>query len=78
MIVFMISRFANAQLLDETALDTVKVYKSIEEAMVNPDEVYILKLKGDKLTEFPKEILKFKNLNSNKNKTKNTILKYSI
>ena len=52
LIVFMIGGCAQAQLLDEASLDTVKVYKSLEEALKNPEKVYYLKLKGEKLTEW--------------------------
>jgi Leucine rich repeat len=44
-------------------MDTVYVYKSIEEAIKNPEGVFALKLKGN-LVELPKEVLLFKNLMS--------------
>ena len=52
-----------AQLLDTLALDSAKTYFSLASAMKNPDQVYKLKLTKKKLTKFPEEILKFKNLN---------------
>ena len=54
---------ANAQLLDSAALANAKEYKSLEEAMANPNEVYRLNLHKSKLTKFPVEIFKFVNLN---------------
>lgn len=54
---------SNAQMLDTLALDTAIWYKSIEAGLENPDEVYKLDLSKEKLTEFPVEILQFKNLN---------------
>ena len=54
---------ASAQLLDQHARDTARVYSSIERAMKNPDQVYVLDLKKNKLKEFPMEVLQFKNLN---------------
>ena len=39
-----------------------KVYTSLEQALAYPDSVYILSLKGKKLTEWPAEISSFKNL----------------
>jgi Leucine-rich repeat (LRR) protein len=54
---------ARAQVLDTLALDSIKTYFSIKSAMKNPDQVYKLKLSKKKLTEFPPEILTFKNLN---------------
>jgi len=53
---------AMAQLLDSAQLSKVKVHYSLEEALKDPDSVYILVLRRAKLTEFPKEIFKFKNL----------------
>jgi len=37
-------------------------YSSLEEALKQPDSVYILKLKREKLTQIPKEIFLLKNL----------------
>ena len=37
-------------------------YRSISAALANPDQVYILKLKEQPLSEFPKEIVALKNL----------------
>lgn len=50
------------QLLDSLALDTMKGYTSLQEAMKNPDDVVKLVLRKQKLKTFPKEILAFKNL----------------
>ncbi len=64
---------ARAQLLDPVALDTVKIFRSLELALEHPDQVYKLELTRQKYTRFPPEILKFRNLNSldlSKNKIK--------
>lgn len=58
------SFIGKSQLLDSIANDTVKTYYSLEEALKQPDKVYKLELRKEKLTEFPKEIFLFKNLNS--------------
>ena len=55
---------AQAQLLGEVELEEAEVYKNLEEALENPDEVYKLRLRNKKFKEFPVEVLKFKNLNS--------------
>ena len=53
----------NAQLLTPYELDTATLFKSIEDAMErHPDSVHRLKLRK-KFSEFPEEILKFRNLN---------------
>ena len=51
------------QVLDSAQLAQVPVHFSLEEALKNPDSVYILVLRRMKFTEFPEEIFKFKNLN---------------
>jgi leucine-rich repeat protein SHOC2 len=53
---------SQAQPIDPSALDSMKTYTSLESALKNPDQVYKLKLSKQDLTEFPMEILKFKNL----------------
>ena len=53
---------AFAQRLDSAQLSKVRVHYSLEEALKNPDSVYILVLKREKLTEFPEEIFQFRNL----------------
>ena len=53
---------ANAQLLDSLKLDSLTGYTDIAEAMKNPDAVIKLVLRKNHLKAFPKEILKFKNL----------------
>lgn len=52
-----------SQTLSEKDLDTCYIYTSLEKAMKHPEEVYVLNLSKQKLKEFPKEILSFKNLN---------------
>lgn len=54
---------SNAQLIDYDKIDTAKVYKSIEEALLAPKAVYRLDLTKKKLTTFPSEILQLTNLN---------------
>lgn len=49
-------------LFDSLTLDTIHTYKSIEEALKNPDNVYKLDLRKKKLKTFPREIFQFKNL----------------
>ena len=51
-----------AQLLDSIALSKEIEYKSLEEALKNPDKVYKLNLKKKKYTTIPKEVFTFKNL----------------
>lgn len=51
-----------SQLLSKESLDTCKVFKSIEQAKVNPLAVYILDLSKKRLTSIPNEIALFKNL----------------
>ncbi len=60
-----------AQLYSADELDTLTVYSDLNVALKNPDIVYSLDLSKQKLTEFPREIFRFKNLNVlklNKNK----------
>ncbi len=49
-------------LLDSLSLDTAKMYVDLNQALKNPDRVIRLSLRKQKLKEFPKEILQFKNL----------------
>ena len=51
-----------SQLLAKSNLDTCLKFQSIQEALQSPDEVFVLDLSKNKLKAFPKEILKFKNL----------------
>jgi len=48
--------------LSQEELDTCVVYTSIESALNNPEDVYILKLNKKKYKVLPKEILQFSNL----------------
>lgn len=50
------------QLLNAAQLQRAKWYYSIDEAMRERDQVYKLAIKNQKLTEFPREILLFPNL----------------
>jgi Leucine-rich repeat (LRR) protein len=49
-------------LLDSVSLDTTKMYTDLKLALEHPDQVIRLSLRKQKLKEFPKEILRFKNL----------------
>lgn len=51
-----------AQLLDSAALSLEPVFESMEEALKEPDKVIRLHLIKQKLTEVPKEVYLFKNL----------------
>lgn len=53
---------ASAQLLDSLTLDSLTGHTDLIEAMKNPDAVIKLVLRKNHLKSFPKEILKFKNL----------------
>lgn len=60
-----------AQPLDSATLATKPVFTSLEEALKNPDQVYRLNLRKQKLKKVPSEIFKLKNLqelNISKNK----------
>lgn len=59
---FSTKTFSQSQLLDSLTLDTLTAFTSIDEAMKHPDRVLKLELKRKKLTEFPSEIFKFRNL----------------
>jgi Leucine-rich repeat (LRR) protein len=52
----------SAQILDTAALIAQPVYEDLNEALKNPDKVYRLSQRGQKLKEVPQEIMKFKNL----------------
>ena len=51
-----------AQVLDSIELSQAYEYTSLEEALVEPEEVIVLTLKRDKLSEIPSEIYQFTNL----------------
>ncbi len=55
---------AQAQLLPQTALDTVRTFHSLERALQHPDSVYRLDLSHKKLKQVPEEIRRLKNLNA--------------
>ena len=61
--VFISPFLVKAQLLGSAALDTMKVYRSLDKALKEPEKVYILDLNKEKLKDFPLEILQLKNLN---------------
>ncbi len=53
---------AQAPLLDSLTLDTLTGFTNLQEALKNPDAVTKLVLRKQHLKSFPKEILRFKNL----------------
>jgi len=53
-----------AQLLSKAELDTTHTYISLEKALSEPNKVIKLDLRRQKLTKFPKDILKLQNLQS--------------
>lgn len=55
---------AQAQVLDEAALDSARTFRTIERALQDPEHVYRLDLSGKKLKIVPEEIRRFKNLNA--------------
>lgn len=57
------SNLAYSQVLSPEELEEAKIYNSLEEALVNPDEVYVLKLKV-KNGEVPTELFTLTNLQS--------------
>ncbi len=61
-ILCLFSQFGKAQLLDSLVLDTMSGFTDLHEALKNPDAVIKLVLRKQHLKSFPKEILKFKNL----------------
>jgi len=61
--ILIVSNRGEAQLLPFDALDTIYIYENLEEALKYPDSVQKLVLKKRKFTEFPIEILQFKQLN---------------
>jgi len=69
----------NGQLLDSTELANATLYRSLEEALINPDSVFKLTLKRKKLVEVPFDIFKFKNLQElDLSKNKLTVLPREI
>jgi Leucine-rich repeat (LRR) protein len=56
------SHHLSAQQLTQSELDTCRIHYSLNSALVNPLEVYVLDLTKTKLSEFPIEILEMKNL----------------
>lgn len=61
-IFFLLSNCYFSQDKIDVDLDTCKTFNSLETAIRNPNDVFILDLTKNKLKEFPKEILAFKNL----------------
>ncbi|MFN3917424.1 MAG: leucine-rich repeat domain-containing protein [Flavobacteriales bacterium] len=54
---------AQVNILTKEQLDTCKVYISLEAALKNPEQVYVLNLSKAKITELSADIGKLKNLN---------------
>ncbi|MFH0866760.1 MAG: leucine-rich repeat domain-containing protein [Bacteroidota bacterium] len=72
-LIVLISGNVKAQRLDSTALAEEPEYNDLSEALQNPDKVYKLNLRKQKLKEIPKDVFKLKNLqelNVSKNKLK--------
>jgi len=68
-----LTSIASAQRLDSATLAQEDEYTDLTEALQNPDKVYKLNLKKQKLKEIPKDVYKLKNLqelNVSKNKLK--------
>lgn len=61
--ILILSVFISAQTLDSIALDTAKTFKTLNSALKNKEEAYILDLSKNKLSDFPMEIFQLKNLN---------------
>ncbi len=53
---------SSAGLLDEKQLDKVKRFTSLQEALINPEQVYILDLNGKGLKTLPDQIVRLKRL----------------
>lgn len=73
-LIVVITGEVNAQLLDSTALAEEPEYTKLSEALQNPDKIYKLNLRRQKLKEIPNDVFKLKNLqelNVSKNKLKN-------
>ena len=65
---------SSAQLLDSLALSKEPEYTDLNEALKNPDKVYKLNLRKQKLTAIPKDVFKFthlQELNLSRNKITN-------
>lgn len=63
-LLFLTALAAPAQLLTQTALDTVRTYRNLERALQHPDSVYRLDLSHEKLKEVPEGIRRLKYLNA--------------
>lgn len=63
-LLFFCALTGRAQLLSPAALDSVRVFRSVERALASPDVVYRLDLSGKKLKELPEELRQLKNLNA--------------
>ena len=64
LLVALVAVSAQAQLLSQVALDSVRTYRSSEKALKEPEKVYRLDLSGQKLKELPESVRQFKNLNA--------------
>lgn len=61
-LLFLVSLRTNAQETELVYDDTNYIYRSLTEALVNPEKVYRLNLSRQKLDSFPDKIFLFKNL----------------
>ncbi len=59
---FQFFTWLSAQNIPISGLDTLEIYEDLKEALKNPNKVYGVSLKKQKLTEFPIEVFSFKNL----------------
>lgn len=59
----LVSINTSAQSLSKDQIDTCRVFKSMEEALVHPEKVYVLDLKKSKLKVVPDGLEKLVNLN---------------
>lgn len=64
MAILVLGHAAQAQLLPQTKLDSVRTFHSLERALQQPDSVFRLDLSRHKLRQVPEEIRRLKNLNA--------------
>ncbi len=62
-ILFSLEAFSQDALLTLSEIQQKKLYKSIDEALEDPSDVYRLNLQGSGITTLPEEFSKFENYN---------------
>jgi len=62
LMLFLFKEATAQQLLDSLALENLEAYENLDSALKHPDKVIKLVLRKDRLKEFPKDILRFPNL----------------